>query len=200
MRLSCKSLSESSLSLLEKLRSESLLAKVPGKIWYVTFFLFNYEFFYCEFPECLFLPVLPRWLSHHSAFTGSFAQINGVWWWQILYPNITISGHVGTRHRALQQNQEWYQQCAEQRDTSRNWKCGPFQLFFHSTTHLTVCRARCFISFNLWAATFPILHLGRASEHCVLCSASSTTKRVCECQFFFLMLCLRKQKSQQCSL
>lgn len=50
-------------------------AKFLGKIWSVTLFLFNYKIFCCKIPEWKKFSCLLKWLSNHSAFIGSSAQI-----------------------------------------------------------------------------------------------------------------------------
>lgn len=183
--LSCKNLPELSLPLLREGEKCKFISK--SSWWILICHVFPlYENFYCEFPECLFLPALPRWLSHRSAFIGSSAEINGYSVVEDFVPkprNLNACGIIG--YRALQHNEDWGQQSARQGDISGNWKCWSFQLVFsfHSTTHLTVCRAPRCISFTLSAVTCPILCLCREGELFVLCSESSPTNLVCEHRF-----------------
>lgn len=72
----------------EKLRNGNIWAKHPGENLAALFFLFNYCFSCFEFPGCLFLHVLPRWLSHQSDFTGTSVQTNRSWVWKTLYSNL----------------------------------------------------------------------------------------------------------------
>lgn len=106
----------------DKLRSEDLLAKVCGKNWSVTFFLLNYDFFYYEFPECLFLPALPRELPQRSAFRGSSFKIT-ICMRKMLYPNLLIQTCVTGASRCQD-----VRKCQD--NISGDWKYRLFQLFY----------------------------------------------------------------------
>lgn len=190
----------------EKLRNGNIWAKHPGENLAALFFLFNYCFSCFEFPGCLFLHVLPRWLSHQSDFTGTSVQTNRSWVWKTLYSNLVTQmcvvqqwqGKTSDENRAekslqhtLEQNSDFSRARTGASGVQTRWHLRGEEMcivsaFIHVTarvtlSHLWVCRCPCYISFTLSAIT--IWHLCRESEFFVLCSASSLMNLVCKHHF-----------------
>lgn len=154
--LNCKNLPELSLP-----REAERREFVRKSFWWDLIYkslLFNYEFFCCDFWECLFLPALPRWLSHHSAFIRSSALINGCSVAEDFVPkphNLKACGVAFTGYFSWTRTGA---SSAPVRVTSCRLKMLIISAIssFHSTAHLTVWRAPCCISFTLSTATFSI--------------------------------------------